>query len=134
MKRTFLPKWSLFFFIAGAVLMTSCMDLSMNSENFTNEEVNDFRIVKAGLNNTTQVEYHEYICSDDTNHILVSGPVDDGLIAITITDDQDNIVFNRKLSGFTVFDEDIYGVSGIWTVKLDYQKARGSIDLRLTNQ
>jgi hypothetical protein len=110
------------------------MDLSLSSNNFTNEEVNDFQIVKAGLNNTTMVEYHEYICSDNVNHLTVSGPIDEGLISITITDDKDSTIFNRKLSGFTVFDEDIMGTSGIWTIKMDYQKARGSVDLRLTNQ
>lgn len=134
MKRTLSIKWSLPFFFAVAMMMTSCMDLSMNSDNYTNENVNDFRIVKAGLNNTTMTEYHEYICSDNSNHITVSGPIDDGLIAIKITDDKDSTIFNKKLSGFTVYDEELAGTSGIWTVKLEYQKARGSLDLRISNQ
>lgn len=117
------------------VFMTSCLDLSLNNENnLTNEHVNDFQILKGGLNNSTMIEFHEYICSEDTNHLIVSGPVDDGLIAITINDDNDSIIFNKKLSGFTVLDEFVVGTSGIWTIKLDFQSARGSLDFRLKQE
>lgn len=106
----------------------------MNSDNFSTEEVNDFEIMKIGLSNTSTVEFYEYICSDDTNHLLVSGPIDDGLVAITITDDKDSTIFNKKLSAYSSFNEDIQGANGIWTIKLDYQKATGNLSMKLNNQ
>lgn len=121
-------------FFMGLVSLSSCMDLSMSTNNFSSEEVNNFQIQKAGLSHTTETEYYEYICSENINHLLVSGPVDDGLIAITITDDSSHVIFNKKLSGYTTFDEDISGVSGIWTIKLDYQKVRGNFSMSLTNK
>mgnify|MGYP005694295237 CR=1 FL=1 len=127
-------KWLLLPFLVATLTLTSCLDLSLTENNYSNESVNDLQIVKAGLYNTNMVEYHEYICSDDTNQLYAAGPIDDGLIAITISDDQDSIVFNKKLTGFTTFNEPVIGVSGIWTVKLDYKDARGTIDLRLSNQ
>lgn len=134
MKRSLISKWLLLPFLVVSMTFTSCLDLSITNSNLSSEQVNEFQIVKAGLYNTTMVEYHEYICSDDINHLIVSGPIDNGHVAVIITDDEGNVIFNKKLSGFTEFDEFIEGVSGIWTIKLDYVDARGSIDLRLTNQ
>lgn len=134
MKRLLKSKLLLLPFFIGAMYLTSCMDISMTNNNFTNEQVNDVQIVKVGLDNATTIEYVEYICSDNTNHLTVSGPIDEGHILISITDDQGNTVFNRKLSGYTTFDEDISGVSGIWTVELNYEKARGNLDFRLSSQ
>lgn len=117
-----------------SLILTSCMDLSMNSNNFTTEEVNDFEIMKIGLNNTTTVEYYEYICSEDTNHLISSGPIDEGLVAISITDDSDSLIFSKKLTNYTSFDEQIFGKNGIWTIKIDYQKTRGNLSVKLSNQ
>lgn len=134
MKRISIKSWFIVFSVLSLSSMTSCLDLSLNNDNnLTSEQVNDFQIVKGGLYNTTMIEFHEYICSDDSNHLYVSGPVDDGLIAITITDDKDSLIFNKKLTGFTVFDEDLVGKNGIWTIKLDFQNARGSLDFKLNN-
>lgn len=117
-----------------SLILTSCMDLSLNSNNFTTEEVNDFEIMKIGLNNTTTVEYYEYICSEDTNHLISSGPIDEGLVAISITDDNDSMIFSKKLTNYTSFDEQIFGKNGIWTIKIDYQKTRGNLSVKLSNQ
>ncbi|CAG5082952.1 hypothetical protein [Parvicella tangerina] len=133
MKSNLLHQLCIPFLVFSIMFFSSCVDLSLNSNNLTTEEVNNFHVVKAGLQNTTKTEYYEYICSEDTNHLTISGPVNDGLVGFTITDDQGDIIFNQKLSGFTVFDETIVGTSGIWTIKLDYQKADGSIDLQLSS-
>lgn len=116
------------------ISFSACMDLSMSNDNFTTEEVNDFEIMKIGLNNMSTTDYYEYICSDDTNHINIGGPIDDGLVVITVTDDKNNIVFHQKLEGYTTYDQDVIGVSGIWTIQLEYKKARGNLNMKLSNQ